>query len=125
MYCIHTKESLERSVKASCNAERIHIRWSKIELDAEFDFSGPNYKASYLSFAYWGSYSDTWDGWTESPSRFEKIVKAISKCRLKDTLKVFNMKSIGITSDAVRKIFSDHGMTTISIIDEDPMPLEE
>ena len=123
MYCKHTRNTLERVMKASSNANRIHIRFSKIELDADFDFSGPDYKTTYLSLSWCGSLPDVGDQWIEHPTRLEKIIKAISECKLKDTLTTLNMYQTKIETDIVEEMLMIYDMENINIIYEDPEPL--
>ena len=110
-------------MKASSNASRIHIRYSKVELDADFDFSGPDYKTTYLSLSWCGSHPDVGDQWIEHPIRLEKIIKAVSECKLKDTLTTLNMHETGMEADIVGDILKKYDMDNINIIYEDPNPL--
>ena len=41
---MHSKDSLQRIVKAGAEATKFVIRQSKINLDEDLDFSGPDYK---------------------------------------------------------------------------------
>ena len=40
----HSKESLQRVVKAGAGATKFVLRYSKFNLDGDLDFSGPDYK---------------------------------------------------------------------------------
>ena len=118
---LYSKSNFERIVKASCNTLRLHIRNSRIQLYDEYDFSGPEYKTTYLSFAYCGDHSD--DDWTNNPSRFENIIKAISKCGLKESLQVINIDNTGITKDIAESYLEKYDMSNITIEETNPRPL--
>ena len=68
-YWTHSKNSLQRLVKAGAEAKRFIVYQSKMDLDSELDFSGPDYKIEvrnkeilkslgivhiYLVWRYWG-----------------------------------------------------------------------
>jgi hypothetical protein len=49
---IFGKEAFETVVKASCNSQRLIVKYSNIEAEQEFDFYGPSYKINFLSFIF-------------------------------------------------------------------------
>ena len=116
----HSISSFERVIKASCNALRLSIKSSSIKPRDKFDFSGPEYKTTYLSFAYCGEDSD--DEGTNNSSRFENIIKAISKCGLKESLQVINLDNTEIDKDIVDSVLEKYDMTSIAIEETNPTP---
>ena len=54
---VHSKESLQRVVRAAAGASKFVIRWSKISLEEDLDFSGPDYKIQVRVIALLGSYA--------------------------------------------------------------------
>ena len=107
----HSKLSLERVIKASCNSSRLTIRHSKLDWDKDFNFSGPEYKTTYLSFCHWGNYHD--NNWRANPKKLERIIKAISKCKLKDSLQTLNVRDCEVAIQKVKKMLSTHGMANV------------
>ena len=52
---MHSKESLQRVVRAAAGASKFVIRKSKISLEEDLDFSGPDYKIQVRAIALLGS----------------------------------------------------------------------
>ena len=110
---IHSIQSLERVFKASYNASRLTIRHSKLDWDSNFDFSGPQYKTTYLSFCHWGNYHD--NNWSSHPDKLGRIIKAISLCSMKDSLQTLNIRDCGVSVQKVKEMLSTHGMPNVQL----------
>ena len=93
------KEAFEKTVKASANWDRVVFSTSQIDLSSDIDFSGPHYITSYLSFLDVGELKE--NDWKNQPGRLEKVIKAISLCSMKDSLKTINVYSWGIAVNEV------------------------
>ena len=110
---IHSKKSLERVFKASANSSRLIIRDSKLNWDKDFDFSGPHYNTTYLSFAWWGSNSN--NNWSANPEKLGRIIKAISLCSMKDSLQKLNVHRCGVIIKKVKEMLSDNGLSNVQL----------
>ena len=110
---IHSKQSLERVFKASCNSSRLIIKWSKLDWENDFDFSGPHYNTTYLSFCYWGKYHD--NKWSANSERLGRIIKAISLCSMKDSLQTINVYYCGVSVQKVKEMLSANGMSNVQL----------
>ena len=110
-YWSHSKQSLERVIKASCNASRLMIRCSKLDWDSDFDFSGPEYKNTYLSFGSWGISHG--NNWSSNPEKLGRIIKAISLCSMKDSLQTLNVHRCGVSVQKVMEMLSVNGMSNV------------
>uniref|UniRef100_A0A7S3JB58 Uncharacterized protein n=1 Tax=Euplotes harpa TaxID=151035 RepID=A0A7S3JB58_9SPIT len=119
-YFIYTKDDFERTVKACHNAARIVFRGSKIELTQDMDFSGPSYKAEYFSVEFCGDYKQ--EEWSESPGKLEIIIRAISNCGLRDTLRTFNVISCGLSVYSVTSLFKLYEMPDVEVVEVNPGP---
>ena len=85
-YWNQSKESIERIIKASANWDKLIFSHSNIDLGSDLDFSGPDYKISYLGLPFWGNYHENY--WAYYPKRFERFIKAIAATTV---LKLFIM----------------------------------
>ena len=110
-YWIHSKQSLERVFKASCNSSRLIFRYSKLDWDNDFDFSGPKYNTTHLSFSQWGNGSG--DNWSSNPEKLGRIIKAISLSSMKDSLQTLNVGGCGVSVQEVKEMLSTHGMANV------------
>ena len=110
-YWIHSKQSLERVIKASCNASRLIIRHSKLDWDNDFDFSGPHYNTAYLSFCEWGNKHGS--NWGSNPEKLGRIIKAISSCSMKVSLQTLNVSYCGVSVQKVKEMLSAWGMNNV------------
>ena len=54
----HSKESLQKLIKAGAGAERFILYWSQINFDSDLDFSGPEYKIKVCKILYMNSLFD-------------------------------------------------------------------
>ena len=112
-YWIHSKQSLERVFKASCNSSRLIIICSKLDWDNEFDFFGPHYNTTHLSFAWWGTYHG--NNWRSNPEKLGRIIKAISLCSMKDSLQTLNVCECGVSVQKVKEILSTNGISNVQL----------
>ena len=88
-----SEEDLQQIIKASVNAKYAYFENSDIHCSKPLDFSTQHvYKTNYLSFEGCGSKNRKSD-WIADPSLFENIVEAISKCGLRDSLKIVYIKN--------------------------------
>ena len=110
-YWSYSKQSLERVVKASSNSSRLIISCSKLDWDNDFDFSGPNYNTYHLSFNSWGLYHD--NNWDSNPEKLGRIIKAISKCSMKNSLLTFNVYYCGVGVKKAKELLSTYGMPNV------------
>ena len=107
----HSKQSLERVIKASCNSSRLIIRYSKLDWDNDFDFFGPHYNTTYLSFWAWGNYHE--NNWSTNPEKLGRIIKAISLCSMKNSLQTLNVEQCGVSVQKTKELLSTHGMASV------------
>ena len=110
---IHSKQSLERVIKASSNSPRLLLCNSKLDWDNDFDFSGPDYNTNYLSFCDWGDCHG--NNWSTNPEKLGRIIKAISLCSMKDSLQTLNVTGCGVSVQKTRELLSTHGMENIQL----------
>ena len=108
---IYSKQSLERVFKVSANSSRLFIRHSKLDWDSDFDFSGPHYNTTHLSFSYWGN--NHGNNWSANPEKLGRIIKAISLCSMKDTLQTLNVYECGVSVEKVKEMLSTYGMPNV------------
>jgi hypothetical protein len=95
----------------------------KMDSDQEFDFGGPDYKISFLSFP-WSGHPSYGNGWHSYEHRFENIVKGIKNCGLKDSLKTIDVHHCQIGKAKASEILSKHGLRAISVVeDKDIAPM--
>ena len=110
-YWIHSKQSLERVFKASSNSSRLLICHSKLDWDNDFDFSGPDYNTTYLSFFHWGNYHD--NNWSTNPEKLGRIIKAISLCSMKKSLQTLSVPYCGVSVEKAKELLSTYGMANV------------
>ena len=115
---IHSKQSLERVIKASCNSSRIIIEHSKLDWDNDFDFSGPNYNTTYLSFN--GCGNNHGNNWYSNPEKLGRIIKAISMSSMKDSLQTLDVDDCGVSDQKVKEMLSTHGMANVQYVKIEP-----
>ena len=119
------EKDLEKIIKASCNWERLVIRWSDILCSSALDFStDSDYKTKSLSFYNWGN-SDRKSSWLTDSSLFENIVEGIGKSGLKDSLQTVDIEGCGLDKSKVQEMFTKHGMTNVSVVEDGEYPMDE
>ena len=111
---IHSKQSLERVFKASSNSSRLIIGYSKLDWDNDFDFFGPEYNTTYLSFFYWGNYHG--NNWSANPEKLGRIIKAISLCSMKDSLQTLSVHYCGVSVQKTKELLSTYGMPNVHYV---------
>jgi hypothetical protein len=87
------------------------------EADQEFDFEGPDYKISLLSF-YNAGYKNKFNHWDEHPERVENIIKGIKGSGLRDSLQKLDVKECKIGKEEVQKMLDKHGLASITAVEE-------
>ena len=113
-----TESDLEQIVKSSCNAERLIIMFCDVSCSTTLDFTtASKYNIKFLSFFQWGLDSRRSSDWMSEPSAFERIVEAICKSGLKDSLQTIDIKYCKLDKTTVQGLFSKHGMGTITVIE--------
>ena len=119
-----TESDLEQIVKSSFNAERLIILFWDVSCSTTLDFTtASKYNIKFLSFYEWGWDSRRSSDWMSDPSAFERIVEAICKSGLKDSLQTFDIESCKLSKFTVQGLFSKHGMGTITVIENAGIPL--
>ena len=84
-----SKESFETVVKASMNATKIIVGFSKIDCSSNFDFTGPNYTTKYFGLPHCGDYVKEY--WSDEPDKLKLIIEAIANTNMKTSLKTLNL----------------------------------
>ena len=120
------EKDLEKIVKSSCNWERLVIRWSDIYCSSALDFStDSDYKTKSLSFYNWGANSTRKSSWITDSSLFVNIVEGIGKSGLKQSLQTVDIQGCGLVKSKVQEMFTKHGMTNLSVVDDGKEPKTE
>ena len=110
-----SEEDLQQIVKAYANAKCVYLNDCDIHCSKPLDFSTKHtYKIEQLGFYGCGE-EDRKSDWIADPSLFENIVKAISKCGLRDSLNYININNWKLKQSDVEKIFEKYGMKEIRI----------
>ena len=120
------EKDLEKIVKSSCNWERLVIEFSDILCSSALDFSSDSdYKTKSLSFYNWGESSYRKSSWLNDSSLFENIVEGIGKSGLKQSLQTVNISGWELDESKVQEMFTKHGMTNVSVVDDGKLPITE
>ena len=118
------ESDLEQIVKSSCNAERLIIMFCDVSCSTTLDFTtASKYNINFLSFYQWGLDSRRSSDWMSDPSAFERIVEAICKSGLKDSLQTIDIWKCKLDKTIVQGLFSKHGMGTITVVEKIGVPL--
>ena len=112
-YWNHSKQSLERVFKASSNSSRLIVKNSKLDWNNDFDFSGPEYNTTFLSFGLWGNGHG--NNWNTNPEKLGRIIKAISLSSMKDSLQTLNVYDCGVTIEKTKEMLSTHGLSNVQL----------
>ena len=119
------EKDLEKIVKASCNWERLVIRYSDVLCSSALDFStDSDYKTKSLSFYNWG-HSPRKSSWMSDSSLFENIVEGIGKSGLKQSLQTVDIEGCKLDNSKVQEMFTKHGMTNVSVVEDGKDPMTE
>ena len=116
------EEELEQIVKASCNAERLMFNRCEFYCTTALDFgSAFKYKTKILSLQIWKytSSSKRMPDIFSSPACFDKIVEAISKSGLRDSLQTINIyNNHSPSAEKLQKMLNKKGMPHITVEDK-------
>jgi hypothetical protein len=112
-----SKTDLEEVVKASSACDRLVLDCGNFKADQEFDFKGPNYKISLLSF-YDAGYANKFNHWDEHPERVENIIKGIKRSGLRHSLQMLDVNKCKIGKEEVQKMLDKHGLASITAVEE-------
>ena len=110
-------------MKSSSNSDRIVIWACQIDLSSDIDLSGPDYKTTYLSFWWVGDRKE--NDWKNHPERLKKVIKAISMCSLKDSLKTINVRLSDVSVKTVEEMLKEFKLDGIQVIDDWIYALDE
>jgi len=115
---------LQTVFKGSVNSDRLVLRGCKIDTDADLNFSGPDYKTSYISFAYTGHPNSS--KWVSPWATFRKVAEAMGRTSLKDTLKTINVYNCSMSITEAKLVMADSGFNNVEVIDNvDDAPLRQ
>ena len=95
----------------------------QIDLSSDIDLSGPEYKTTYLSFMQVGDRKE--NDWKTHPERLKRVIKAISLCALKDSLKTMNVWSSNVSVKTVEEMLKEFKLDGIQVIQDKIFALNE
>ena len=110
-------------MKASANSDRIVFHLCQIDLSSDIDLSGPEYKTTYLSFWWIGDRKE--NDWKNHPERLKRVIKAISLCSLKDSLKTLNVRLSDVEVKTVQEMLKEFKLEAIQVIEDKTFSLDE
>jgi hypothetical protein len=87
-----SKTELEEVVKASHACDRLVLDAGNYEVGQEYDFAGPDYKTSLLSFCNAGNLNE-FNHLDEHLERVKNIIKGIKGSGLKDSLQKLDVNN--------------------------------
>jgi hypothetical protein len=114
---------LARTLKQSRDCQRLVLEFGNFPFDQEFDFSGTEYKLPFLSF-FGAAYNNDFNHWDEYPERFERIIRGISNCGLKDSLVKLDVSITNVTKDQAQEMLDSYGLRSITAVEEVKWPLK-
>ena len=123
MFKLNSNE-LNTIIKSFSQCKQVVIRACKIVIDTHIDFTITNdYKTDYLDFGgTGGSYYSNWKG---KPLDFDKIVKAISECGLKQSLNTLGVKYCGFDNiDQAKAVLTKYDCTEVKVTEYELDPYE-
>ena len=113
---------LQQIVRAARNTRQVVFDACSIDCSAELSFgSKVEYKTKYLSFQRCGDTQnqDLNTSWIYDPSEFSKIIEAIAKSGLKQSLaKIYIGGNQTLNSEEVQELLNGKGMDQISAVGE-------
>ena len=118
-----SKEAFEKTVKASYNCDRVVFYESQIDLSSDIDLSGPHYCTSYLSFFFVGRLEE--NSWSSHPEQLERVIKAISLCSMKDSIKTLDVCDWDIGVWEVFQMLRKYELYNVQVIDKYVYPLDD
>ena len=123
-YLTVSHSCLQTVFKGSANADRLIFRRCKIDTEADLDFSGPDYKTSYISFAYTGC--SCYSKWVSPWAAFRKVAETMGRTSLKATLKTINVHACTIGIAEAKQIMADSGFDNVEVIaNGNDLPLKQ
>ena len=103
-------------MKASANSDRIVFQLCQIDLSSDIDLSGPEYRTTYLSLWQIGNRAE--NDWKGYPERLKRVIKAISECSLKDSLKTLNVRGSDVPVETVEEMLKEFNLDGIQVIED-------
>ena len=97
--------------------------YCQIDLSSDIDLSGPDYTTTYLSFWWVGDRKE--NDWKGYPERLKRVIKAISLCSLKDSLKTINVRGSDVEVETVEEMLKEFKLDGIQAIQDEIDPLNE
>ena len=88
----------------------------QIDLSSDIDLSGPEYKTTYLSL--WQIGYQKVNDWKNHPERLKRVIKAISLCSLKDSLKTINVRKSDVSVKTVEEMLKEFKLDGIQVIED-------
>ena len=110
-----SKEAFEKTVKASANWDRVEFCLSQIDLSSEIVLTGPHYNTAYLSFDCIGDRKE--NDWENHPEWLERVIKAISLCSMKDSLKTLEVCDWNIGIKEVEEMLKKYKLGNVQVVD--------
>ena len=104
-------------MKASANSDRVVFCRSQIDLSSDIDLSGPHYNISCLTFFGGGGRKE--NDWMFHPELVERLIKAISLCSMKDSLKTLKVCEWDIEVEEVEDMLKKHNLNNVQVVEED------
>ena len=95
----------------------------QIDLSSDIDLSGSEYATTYLSFTCVGNRKE--NDWKSHPERLKRLIKAISLCSLKDSLKTLNVCESDIEVKTVEEMLKEFKLESIQVIEDKIYALNE
>ena len=111
-----SKKAFETTMKASANCDRIVFCLCQIDLSSDIDLSGPEYRTTYLSLWRIGDQKE--NDWKNHPERLKRVIKAISLCSLKDSLKTLNVRKSDVAVKTVQEMLKEFKLDGIQVIED-------
>ena len=110
-------------MKASSNSDRIVFSACQIDLSSDIDLSSPEYATTYLSFHCVGD--SKVNDWKNHPERLKRVIKAISLCSLKNSLKTINVWGSDVAVETVEEMLKEFKLDDIQVIQDFVYSLDE
>ena len=115
-YFKFSKEAFEKTIKSSASSDRIVFQACQIDLSSDINLLGPKYATTYLSFMGVGNRKE--NDWKNHPERLKRVIKAISACSLKDSLKTLNVYYSDVALKTVEEMLKEFKLDGIQVIED-------
>ena len=92
------------------------FRYCQIDFSSDIDLSGPDYRTTYLSFTGVGDREE--NDWKKHLERLKRVIKAISLCSLKDSLKTINVCESDVEVKTVEDMLIEFKLDGIQVIQD-------